>query len=194
MFDLERFRILLRGEDSPKNTEEQSWLDNYYKNQRLSGIKYEEREHQIHQNIKNAYSEYIEVLSKIIPQDFFCKNPISIDEYISLKDAFKKKVSFKVKLYMHSPMHFLQNPRHSDHMNAYISNCLFNEYSDEEICKYFGISYNTMATKYKSYITDDAKVEIEAIHTKYGIPYFGGLEFNLKDWCTDYAEYRDYKA
>ena len=46
MFDIERFRVLLRGDDEPQNDEERQWLINYKENERISAIKRQEEEEQ----------------------------------------------------------------------------------------------------------------------------------------------------
>ena len=86
MFDIERFRVLLRGDDEPKNDEERQWLINYKENERLSAIKRQEEEEQSLKNHYNAYREYYALIKSTFPKSFFYKNPISDEEYEAFEE------------------------------------------------------------------------------------------------------------
>ena len=195
MFDLERFRILLRGEDTPKNAEEQSWLNNYYENQRLSAIKRVEEERQYRINKEKAYHEFYDLIKSSFPQDTFIKKPITQDQYWELYKEASKIAGEKTKAAQKSRLlqiryGILEVPR-SD-VEAQVFNSLFRQLTNETICKKLGASHFLLWHKYQKLCSKDFENKVRAIEKKYKVKLYCG--FNVEDWCTDYTEYRDYKA
>lgn len=196
MFDYERFQILLRGDDSPQNDEEQSWLDNYNKQSRESLKIFQEKERQQRLNQEMAYKEFIALFDSTCPENLRCKNPVSLEELDKIQKSLHNKVDKRVQRKMHSPeymIRFLFHPQIGDHIKAMMQNGLYNCYMDEETCKYFNVSYESVRKQYESYMTKGMKSKYESIEKKYGVHLMYGL-FNVDYWCTDYARYREYKA
>lgn len=193
MFDIDRFKELLSG-DEPKTEEEKSWIDNYRLSQSQTHIYVREQEEQEFQNYKIAYHEFYNLIKSSVPRDFFIKKPMSIAEFESVKKSILEVAYKRTEDVMNNKLLQIKYgiyPIRSD-VSTQIHNGLFNFFTSVEICKKIGVSYNKLYSEYEKYNTKDLQQKIDEIRDKYKVGGIG-FNFNIKYWCTDYEEFRNYK-
>ena len=190
MFDIERFRVLLRGDDEPQNDEERQWLINYRENQRLSAIKRQEEEEQYLKNHYNAYREYYALIKSTFPKSFFYKHPISSDEYKKVQEYCFDTYGGKIFRILESPLlraiHLLpqKHPSGDDYGPTLF---LEEHYFYREWEKRYKINLRSLSIQFEKYKTPEF-MELEAIKTKYNERLLWSI-FNEYDYLTDWQDY-----
>ena len=194
-FNIERFKELLKG-DKPKNSIEQQWIDNYRRKQQLFDIQRIENERIISQNTEKSYHEFYNLIKSFLPKDFFCKKPVTLEEFKIIKTKAQEIAWEKTQKVMKSRLlqirYGILDPIRKD-VEAQAQNAIFDEFTNREICKNFGVSYKNLHSKYTKYNNKEFRDKMNKIYSKYN--GCGPREwFNMELWCTDYIKFRDYKA
>lgn len=196
MFDYERFKILSRGEDTPQNAEEQSWLDNSRKNSQKAIENMIKKDSLERENREKAYHEFYNLIKSFLPKDFFCKKPVTLEEFKVIETKAQEIAWKKTQEVMKSRLlqirYGILDPIRQD-VEAQAQNAIFDEFTNREICKNFGVSYKNLHSKYTKYNNKEFRDKMDKIYSKYN--GCGPREwFNMELWCTDYIKFRDYKA
>ena len=196
MFDYERFKVLSRGEDTPQNAEEQSWLDNSKRNSEKAAQIAIAEEKQDMENREKAYNEFYSLLKSTFPKDYFCKRPMSEIAFYTYQQALSIKIMPKVHFILNNP--FLRKkygipPKNVNlHEHGYIMG-LFEMFQIKDFNKKFKANFETLAADYEKYATPEFIQKAEDIESKYKV-FIDYRGFDLELWCTDYAKYKDFKA
>ena len=191
MFDIERFRVLLRGDDEPQNDEERQWLINYRENQRLSAIKRQEEEEQYLKNHYNAYREYYALIKSTFPKSFFYKHPISSDEYKKVQQYCFDTYGDRIFKICESPILRTLNglyPKHPSGNDYGAIHFLEQRYFYRELEKRYKINLRSLSIQFEKYKTPEFMEKLEAIKTKYDERLLWS-SFNAYDYLTDWQRY-----
>ena len=150
----------------------------------------------IRENTEQAYKEFYSLLKSTFPNDFFCKHPMSEIAYYTYTQTLALKIMPKVHFILNNP--FLRKkygipPKNVNlHDHGYIMG-LWEMFQIKALNKKFKTSIETLANDYEKYATPEFKQKASEIELKYGV-FLDYRGFDIALWCTDYAEYRDYKA
>lgn len=191
MFDIERFRVLLRGDDEPQNDEEKQWLINYRENERLSAIKRQEEEEQYFKNHYNAYREYYALIKSTFPKSFFYKHPISSDEYKKVQQYCFDTYGDRILRICESPILRTLNglpPMHPSGDDYGAINFLEERYFYRELEKRYKINLRSLSIQFEKYKTPEFMEKLEVIKTKYDERLLWS-SFNEYDYLTDWQDY-----
>ena len=190
MFDIERFRVLLKGDDVPKSQEEQQWLDNYRENQCLSAKKRQEEQEQYYRDRDNAYREVYALIKSSIPSSFFVKKPISSDEYNlfveKIESNLTKKIFFILSNSITRALYKLPQklPYGDDYGPALF---LEEKFLYAELSKKYGYDFEKLYQQYESFLTDDFVSKIDKIRDKYKV--YIDYSFSPYWYLTDWQDY-----
>jgi len=190
----ERYDALLSGEP-PLNEDEAIWLKNYKEKQHQEYLKMQAREHQYRNNKEKAYHEFYNLIKSTFPKDAFIKKPLTNAEYDALYNESSIIADKKVKAIQKSRLlqiryGIFEVPR-SD-VEAQVYNSLYRDLINITICKKLGYSYFLLWNKYNKLFNKDFNSKISILEQKYNVHIH--KMFDIEYWCTDYVEYRDYKA
>ncbi len=195
MFDYERFKILSRGEDTPQNAEEQSWLDNSRKSSQKAAEKMIEMDKLERKNREKAYHEYYALIKSSFPKDFFCKNPMAVEEYYRYTKSLFPKITTKAKFILNTPIlrkKYNIPPKSISYDESGSFVWLYQELEINSLSKKLKSDIKKASVDFEKYKTPEFIEKANKIQVKYDIHL--DYVFDVYFWCTDYAEYRDYKA
>ncbi len=192
MLDIERFRVLLRGDDEPQNDEERQWLINYMENERLSAIKRQEEEEHYFKNHCNAYREYYALIKFTFPESFFYKHPISGEEYDAVQEYCFDTYGDRIFRICESPILRTLNgilyPKHLSGDDYGAIHFLEERYFYRELEKRYKINLRSLSIQFEKYKTPEFMEKLEAIKTKYDERLLWS-SFNEYDYLTDWQRY-----
>ena len=191
MFDIERFRVLLRSDDEPQNDEERQWLINYKENERISAIKRQEEEEQYLKNHYNAYREYYALIKSTFPKSFFYKHPINSDEYKKVQQYCFDTYGDRILKICESPILRTLNglpPKHPSGEDYGAIHFLEERYFYRELEKRYKINLRFLSIRFEKYKTPEFMEKLEAIKTKYDERLLWS-SFNEYDYLTDWQDY-----
>lgn len=192
MFDIERFQVLVRGDDVPQNDEEQSWIDNFNRNSKNSLKESLDNRNDYHNRKIQASKELYLLLKDSFPDDFFCQKPYSVDEVEKVEDVCYEKAQAKYAKILKNPLLRIQ-------YGVKISHVMPEEYNYHKIVpllfndlfsKHYNVDMDEMICLYKKYATLEFLQKAENIETKYDVK-LDYHNFNLFKWLTDYYEFKE---
>lgn len=194
MLSEERFNALLSG-NKPQNEFEKEWIKNYNEtwNNAIEESLEKDKEYSIRK--EKAYHEFYDLIKSSFPKEFFCKNPMKEKSYYLYQQTLSLKIMPKVKLILSNSLLRKKynipekNPNFQDH--GYISS-LAEKFWIKELNKKFEINLEEKNREFERYANKEFITKAKEIENKYNVRLTYWFDINL--WCTDYEEYREYKA
>ena len=189
MISRKRFGELLDGA-TPQNQDERDLITNYRAQQEERRKEREIEDQRRFQEKQQAYCEYYTLIKSTFPKSFFCKNPISEDEYKSLKTYCFDKYGDKITAILESPVQrtmYLIPPKHPSGDDYSYIRYLEDKFLLKEIKKRYGVDITLKSLEFKKYATSEFIEKTRAINKKYNAII--STSFSAYDYLTDYERY-----